>query len=118
MKNKNLVPEEVIRWVGRVVLLCIAAFWFVFALFSGAQGIGLLQNALNALPWLLLFVLVYVAWKWELTGGIIIACFGVFTFFFFNAYKSLATLFLITLPIILLGFCFITSWFLRKNKKG
>jgi len=40
------------------------------------------MNSPNALPWLLLGVLVYVAFKWELVGGLLVAGMGVFTVFF------------------------------------
>ena len=62
--NKNKIAK-ILRYTARTILLFISIFWFVFALLSGAEeyggGVkGIITNSPNALPWLLLFVLVSV----------------------------------------------------------
>lgn len=107
-----------VRYFSRAVLLIMAIFWFGFALLSGAgdpYDAGLIQNIPNALPWLLLFILVYVAWKWELAGGILVTAAGICTIFFFNAFESPVVLFFISLPLIALGAMFFVSSRLGKN---
>ena len=109
-----------LRYSARTVLAIVATFWFVFALLSGAAeyggGIkGLLLNSPNALPWVLLGVLVYVAFKWELVGGLLIAGMGVLTVFFFNAYKSAFVFFAIPVPLVVLGGFLVVSWYLTKQ---
>ena len=109
-----------LRYSARTVLAIAAMFWFVFALLSGSEeyggGIkGLILNSPNALPWLLLGVLVYVAFKWELVGGLLIAGMGGLTVFFFHAYKSAFVFFAIPVPLILLGCFLIVSWYLTKQ---
>lgn len=107
------------RYIARAVLLVLAVFWFGFALLSGAgdlSGGGLIQNVPNALPWLLLFVLVYIAWKWELIGGLLVISGGIFTIFFFNALASPVVLWAISLPFIVLGGLFVLSWHTAKQK--
>ena len=100
--------EKLIRTIARALLLVIAAFWFVFALLSGAQELGggikgIVMNSPNALPWLVLLGLVYVAWRWELVGGSIIAAMGLATIVLFDAYEHLVPLFAISVPLVLLG---------------
>ena len=109
-----------LRYSARTVLVIVAAFWFVFALLSGSEdyggGIkGLILNSPNALPWLLLGVLVYVAFKWELVGGLLIAGMGVLTVFFFHAYKSAFVFFAIPVPLVVLGGFLVVSWYLTKQ---
>ena len=111
-----------LRYCARTVLVIVATFWFVFALLSGAEeyggGIkGLLLNSPNALPWLLLGVLVYIAFKWELAGGLLIAGMGVFTVFFFHSYKSPVVFFGVSVPVFVLGGFLVVSWYLTKQSR-
>jgi hypothetical protein len=88
------------------LLLFIAAFWFVFALLSGAEEYGgglqgLIKNSPNALPWLILLIFVFVAWKWSLAGGIIIIGLGIASIFMFGI--ELFGVLAISFPLIILG---------------
>ncbi|MFA4941279.1 MAG: hypothetical protein WC582_01615 [Patescibacteria group bacterium] len=106
MSDKTI---NILRCVARGILIIIAAAAFIFALLSGAESgmMGIIKNSPNALPWLVLFILVFVAWKWEMIGGLVILFFGIFSFFFFHASGSLPVLLVVTLPLIILGILFI-----------
>lgn len=111
---------KILRYVSRTILLTVSVFLFVFSLLSGAENYGgglkgILANSPNALPWVFLFVLIYIAWKWELTGGILIASMGIFTIFFFNALESSFVLYFVSIPLIILGTALIISWYLTKK---
>ena len=106
--KKLFFPAKYLRCFTRTVLLVISIFWFVFALLSGAADYGggvrgILMNSPNALPWLLLLILVYIAFKWELVGGILIGLMGILTIFAFNTFRHLFVLFAISIPLIILG---------------
>ncbi|OQY30114.1 MAG: hypothetical protein B6I38_07665 [Anaerolineaceae bacterium 4572_5.1] len=120
MKDKTQLAKY-LRYTARTILLIITALVFVFSLLSGSEeyggGIkGILKNSPNALPWLLLFVFIYVAWKWELVGGAIVALMGVFTVFFFHSYRFPIVFFVISVPLIILGSFFIASWYLTREQ--
>jgi hypothetical protein len=122
-KEKSIRTANILRNIARYTLLVIGILVFIFALFSGAQdyggGIkGIVKNSPNAIPWLLLLILVLVAWKWELVGGISITLLGLFLLYFFNFYRHnfFLTTFILTLIIPLLGSFFLFSWYLRKDK--
>lgn len=88
--------------------MILAAFWFGFSLFSGAESFGggyrgLLANSPNALPWLALLIFVYFSYTYEIISGALITAEGIFTLFFFDALNSLFVLLAISLPILLLG---------------
>jgi len=119
-KSQSLKLAKILRYTARTILLLIAVFWFVFAMLSGAEGYGggikgIIMNSPNALPWLVLLGLVYVAWRWEKNGGGLIIFMGLFTIFAFNAAKHTFVLFAISIPLILLGSMLIGSWYLRKK---
>lgn len=122
MPNKSIKIAKWLRYVARTVLVMVAVFWFVFALLSGAAEYGggargILMNSLNALPWLLFFVFVWVVWKWELLGGIFISIFGILTIFAFDTNEESVAFLIISLPLILLGGSLIVSWYLTKRVK-
>ena len=76
-----------------------------------------MKNSPNALPWLLLGVPVFLAFKWELLGGLLVSGMGVFTVFFFNAYRSAFVLFAISVPLIVLGGILIFSRYYERDRK-
>lgn len=122
MSTKRIRTANIFRNIARYSFLVIGVLIFIFAILSGAEeqggGImGIIKNSPNALPWALLLILVYVAWKWELVGGIIITVFGLFLFYFFNfgGNNFFLFTFILTLLIILLGSFFTLSWYLRKD---
>ena len=112
---------KTLRYTAGGILLVITCLVFMFALLSGAEryggGVkGILLNSPNALPWFLLLIFVFIAWKWELAGGIVITLTGLLTIFFFDFYnpKALPGLFVISLPLIILGGLFILSWYIKR----
>ena len=113
--------KKVIYWTPRIIILVVAIFSFVFALLSGSEryggGIkGILMNSPNALPWLVLFLFVWVAWIWEKIGGWFFVSFAIFSAFFFKVYENPVVLLLVTLPILLVGILFLVSSKLNKKK--
>ena len=83
MKIQRIKTANIFRNIARYSLLIIGVLIFIFALLSGAEKLGggimgIIKNSPNALPWALLLILVYVAWKWELVGGIIVTGLGLF----------------------------------------
>lgn len=120
---KKLKTANILRNIDRYTLLILGILVFIFALLSGSEdyggGIsGIIKNSPNALPWLVLLVLIFVAWKWELVGGIIITLLGLAMMYFFNfrGLNFFLVTFILTLLIIILGSFFILSWYLRKDK--
>ena len=112
-----------LRCTARTILLVVSIFWFVFALLSGAEEYGgglkgILINSPNVLPWLLLFLLVYISWKKELIGGSLITLMGFLTIAFFKTYRYFIIFMLVSLPLIVLGGFLIISYYLDKNRKN
>ncbi len=123
MENESkLQIANILRNIARYTLLLLGLLTFTFALLSGAEKYGgglsgIVKNSPNALPWTLLLLLIYIAWKWEWLGGILITILGLFLVYYFNFQGSHFYLgvFLITLSIAILGVCFILSSYLRKT---
>jgi len=78
-----------VRNALRYILLIVGILITLFAILSGAKiyggGIeGITKNSPNALPWIILIVLILISWKWELIGGIGLIIFGGCMMYFFN----------------------------------
>jgi len=97
------MDKQKIAYCAKILLLVIAVVWLVFALMSGAENSGALKNIPNALPWIILLVFACIAFRWQLLGGVLAVLFGIFTIFFFGFIEVLWLLFIISLPIIVLG---------------
>ncbi len=112
-KDKKIQTANILRNIARYSLLCLSVLVFIFALLSGSEDYGgglsgIIQNSPNALPWLLLLALTFIAWKWELIGGIIITVIGLYMVYFFNfeGQNFFAITFIITSVIVILGISF------------
>ena len=109
-----------LRNVARSALLIIGICVFAFALVSGSEeyggGIsGIIQNSPNSLPWLLLLILSYISWKWELVGGILVVILGAIMMYFFHVFVVFDLIpFILASSITLSGLFLISSWYLRK----
>lgn len=129
-KKDNLMKKEmkikiadILQYIARYFLLIVTITIFIFSLLSGEEqyggGIsGIIKNSPNAIPWAVLFLLVLVAWKFELIGGIIITIGGLFFVYFFNfrGENFFLFTFILTMLITLMGIFFILSYYLRKEK--
>ncbi len=121
--TKGKKVASVLRYTARYTLLIFSVLVFVFALLSGSEGSGegikgIIKNSPNALPWLVLIVLVLVAWKWELVGGILITLIGIGAMIFFGIFTgklAVGTLIISLIPFIL-GVFLILSWWLSKER--
>ena len=121
MKTRKLIAN-ICRYSARYTLLIIGILVFIFALLSGSESegggiMGILKNSPNAIPWLVLLILVLIAWKWELIGGILITIIGLVMVYYFNFSGPNFTLlvFIMTILIAMFGSFFIISWYLRKK---
>ena len=122
MKTNWIKVANIFRLIARYPLLIIGILVFFFALLSGSEGygggiMGIIKNSPNAIPWAILLIIVLVAWKWELIGGIIIVLLGIAMFYFFNFGSPNFYLFtyFLTIIITILGSFFIVSRLLRRN---
>jgi hypothetical protein len=87
---------KVIHWAQRIICILAILFISIFAADAFAPGLSIWQQlkdfAINLLPDFVLLAIILIAWKWELTGGIIFLIIGVvaspFTFRIKNVYEK------------------------------
>ena len=97
--------------IARTIALIYTSFFTVFALFSGAEkggGLkGFLMNVPNVLPWLLVWVVVFVAWKKPKLGGILYIVLAVLSMSFLHTFLSFLPFAIISLPLSVVGVLFL-----------
>ncbi len=118
MKRVTLI--ESIRFAAGTALIILALLWFSFAILSGTEhGLGgFVSNLPNALPWLWLLAIVYVAFRWELLGSVLVLCSGIASIFFFNAGTAPVVLVGISLPLMVVGTALIVCHYLAPRDQG
>jgi hypothetical protein len=97
--------DAVVKFL-QIMLIVGSACLIVFSLLSGSEGGGAMHNMPNALPWILLLIVVCITFRWQMLGGVFLILFGLGTIVFFSAFEFLWILFLISLPIIIIGLLF------------
>lgn len=119
---------KILHWTPR--LLCIIAILFIslFALDAFGHDKGFWTELgdfiIHLVPSFILLIILVIAWKWELIGGIIFTLIGVIMtpVIYSHNYAmnqdvgtSLTVIAFITLPFIIVGFLFIASYFLKRK---
>ena len=120
IREKKFKISIFLRYFARTVLLILGILLFIFSLLSGTERLGggiikIIYNSPNALPWLILLIFIFIAFKWEILGGLLILSMGVFTVFFFNTSDNLFVLWVISIPLILMGALLVIVWYICKH---
>lgn len=125
------LQAKILHWAPRI--LCILAILFIsmFALdaFNHDETIMVQIGdfVMHLIPSILLSVILWLAWKKPLIGGILFTFVGViFTPWVYNhnysmnhsVSMSLGVIFLITIPFVFIGLLFIIDHFITKKRKA
>jgi len=119
-KEKRLKISRFLRNFARTILLVLGLLLFIFSLLSGADKlgggiIGIIYNSPNALPWLMLLIFIYIAFRWEIIGGVLILSMGAFTIYFFDVTEFCIVFWGVSVPLIFLGVLLLIAGYLEKR---
>jgi hypothetical protein len=115
-------------WIPRILSILIIIFISMFAADAFSSDEGFLRQLsdfiMHLLPSFLLLGILIIAWKRELTGGILYILLSLLAspFIYSMNYErnhdmlvSLGVILMITLPVLLAGVLFVVSYTKRKN---
>ena len=121
---------KILYWTPRILGILAILFISMFALDAFQHGLSIWQQIaaflMHLIPSFILLLVLIIAWKRELLGGIIflILGLGLSPFVFIHNYNmnhsvwmSLGVIMLITVPFVVVGGLFIMSW-RYKRKQG
>ena len=111
MENeKQLKIIRVLRKWALIALTVLSVLLLAFSLLSGSEEYGgglagIVKNSPNSLPWIVFAMAVFIAWRRNVWGGILIAIFGgVITYYFnFTGGNFFLVTFIVCLMVVLLG---------------
>ncbi len=108
---------KLITILPRLISILAIGFVSIFSLDAFNHGTAseqLFDFMMHLIPTFVLIIILAIAWKWELIGGIIYVLLGIFIspLIYTDSYLTIA---LITFPFFFAGLLFILSHFLRKN---
>jgi hypothetical protein len=108
-------------WLPRLLAILIIGLISLFALDVFESGLSLREEFLafliHLIPTFVLLALLFIAWKWPLSGGILFILAGGAYFFFAGGQHLSAYLLVGGIPA-LIGLLFITEHFLDKKRQA
>jgi hypothetical protein len=123
------LTDKIIKWTPRILAILAILFISMFAFDSFSPGKTLGQNFLSLLihllPSIALLILLLIAWRWELAGGIIFLAAGIaWSIFLYSINltrtgvtgKALIAVLALGLPFVIAGILFIVSHYRRMGK--
>ncbi|MHC4535153.1 MAG: DUF7670 domain-containing protein [Planctomycetota bacterium] len=117
----NTSIKRALFWAPRVLCILFAIFLSLFALdvFSEGYGFGetILALLIHLVPVYIVFIVLFIAWRWELIGSILFFALALFYLvwswerFHWSAYLVISG------PLALLGVLFLFNWIFRVQMR-
>lgn len=105
-----------LRWTSRILAICFAVFTSIFAFDVFSQGIKfpelLIAFIIHLTPAILILLLVAISWNHEWVGGIVYMALGIL--YIIAEWGKMEWIMVISVPLVLIGFLFLISWYERK----
>ena len=119
----------ILHWTPRILCILSILFISIFAFDAFEPGLTIWQQlaafAMHLLPSFILFMMLVVAWRWELVGGIVFMMLGLglSPFIYTHNYAmnhsvsmSIGIIMMITFPFFLVGLLFVASYLVKKKQ--
>ncbi len=115
------MASRLLYWIPRIFTLLAIGFMMMFSLdsFNGDEPTGrkMLGFLMNSIPVFILIVILIVAWKWELFGGIFFIIAFIAGCFFFHSFEGNPASLIVITPFFVTGVLFLLHHFLYgKNQ--
>ncbi|HUX53209.1 MAG TPA: hypothetical protein VMV56_02210 [Williamwhitmania sp.] len=121
---------KLVHWLPRIISILAILFVSLFAADAFSPDLTFWQQLgafiIHLIPSFILLFFLIIAWKWEYVGGIIFMIIGLGTsplIFILNyrmnhsIWLSSAIILTITIPLVIVGFLFVVSYFLKKKNQ-
>lgn len=113
---------RILYWFPRILAILAILFMMMFSLdvFGGDEPVGRQFTGFLAhnLPAFALIIVLAVAWKYEIIGGIVFILLFFALGIFFNSFTGNSGSLIILIPFLLAGAMFILHHFLSQKGKG
>jgi len=110
MKNKLLY------WTPRILAILAILFMMMFSMdcFEMGGKDALICLVMHNIPALIIIIVLIIAWKWELIGGILFVVAFITAGIFFKSYSGNPASLIVISPFLLTGILFIIHYYFNR----
>ena len=105
------MAQKLLYWIPRVLTILAILFMGMmsFDVFSGNEPFGkqILGFLVHNIPALILIIVLVVAWKYEIIGGVVFIVISIAMAIFFNSFTGNPVSLIVVIPILITGILFI-----------
>lgn len=109
------MKEKILLWTPRILAILAILFLMMFSLDCLEEGQGIREQLLcffmHNIPAFIIMAILFVAWRWELPGGILFIAAAIAGSIFFNGFQGNWGVNIIMAPFVLAGALFIIYFF-------
>jgi len=112
------MKKKLLYWSPRILATLAILFMMMFSLdcFEGETGDILLCLVMHNIPAFIIIVILVIAWKWELIGGVLFVAAFLAGSIYFNGFGSNWGALIVMVPFLLTGILFLLHYFLYLRR--
>jgi hypothetical protein len=114
------MKHALLFWLPRILGILTVLFMIMFSIdcFDGDVKLGkaLICLVMHNIPALIFAFVVFVAWKWELIGGILILALTFAGFYFFRTFNGNPGSLIVLLPLLVTALLFVLAGIIKKKE--
>lgn len=103
--------SRILYWIPRIITILSILFMIMFSfdVFSGNEPFSrkMLGFLIHNIPVLILIVILFIAWKWGVAGGVLFILASIFGFVFFHSFSGNPGSLIVIAPFLITGILFI-----------
>jgi len=116
------MKDRILFWTQRILAILAILFMMLFSMdcFEGSYSFKeqLICFGMHNIPASIVVLVLIIAWKWELAGGILFLMAALAGSFFFRAFSGNPGVLIILLPFVISGILFILHEVLVRKKNN
>jgi hypothetical protein len=119
-EKESVMIKQILRWSPRIIMILAILFMMMFSIdvFEGESTLGekLLGFLMHNIPALILAAILFLAWKKELWGGLLILVASVVFMVFYHSFTTNKASLVVMAPFLAAGILFIISYYEGRKK--
>lgn len=114
------MTKKLLYWTPRILAILAILFMMIFSMdcFEMGGKDALICLVMHNIPAFIIIIVLIIAWKWELIGGILFVAAFIAAGIFFGSFTGNPASLIVISPFLLVGILFIVYFYLYRNKKS
>jgi hypothetical protein len=113
------MTKRILYWSPRIIAILAILFMMMFSMdcFEMGGKDALICLVMHNIPAFIIIVVLIIAWKWEMIGGLLFIAVAIGGAIYFNGFGSNRGVLPVMAPFLLTGVLFIIHYYLTNNKQ-